>query len=374
MKKRVINFIVGVLQFFINTFYRKPKYSVGLLFHSELYKHPSYYPERKQKSCLKIYFEQLIQIWKYGTPNEFYFMYGLDVKSKEEMHTYMHYIPFMERRDKLNLDSLHNSTCILRNKFYFGLFADALGIKTPQNIAYVQNEDVFLIAEKKHISIEYFINSGDYDLFCKVLDGECGKGIFKLKIVSGNLYCDGVSIKVEQLKQKLRGAEYLFQLSIIQHPEMSRMYDKAINSMRLVTVRNLKDGNIVVMPSILRIGTNGSIVDNTSQGGIAVGFDLQTGQLHKYGFFKPQYGFRVTEHPNSHIVFQEFYIPCILQAVEMAKHFHSMLHDIHSVGWDIAISKDGPIFIEGNDNWEINGPQVGNYGLKNEFNEYFFEN
>lgn len=371
MKNRLIIFIVDILRFFINIFYRKPKCSLGLLFHPELYKNSSYYPERKQKSYLQIYFEQLIQIWKYGTPNEFYFMYGLDVKQKKEMHTYMHYVPFMKRRDKLNLNSLHNSTCILRNKFYFGVFADALNIKTPQNIAYVQNGNIFLIAEKKYISIEQFINSGDYDLFCKVLDGECGKGIFKLKIVSGNLYCAGKQIKVEQLKQKLQNAEYLFQLSIEQHPEMSRMYDKSINSIRLVTVRNLKDGNIVVLPSILRIGTNGSIVDNTSQGGIAVGFDLQTGQLHKYGFFKPQYGFKVTEHPNTHVVFREFYIPCILQAIEMAKRFHLMLNDIHSIGWDIAISKDGPTFIEGNDNWEINGPQVGNHGLRNEFETYF---
>ena len=50
-----------------------------------------------------------------------------------------------------------------------------------------------------------------------------------------------------------------------------------------------------------------------------------------------------------------------------------MLKDIHSIGWDIAIGKDGPVFIEGNDNWEINGPQVGNRGLKKEFEEYFYD-
>ena len=49
-----------------------------------------------------------------------------------------------------------------------------------------------------------------------------------------------------------------------------------------------------------------------------------------------------------------------------------MLKDVHSIGWDIAIGANGPIFIEGNDNWEINGPQVGNGGLKKEFEEYFF--
>ena len=49
--------------------------------------------------------------------------------------------------------------------------------------------------------------------------------------------------------------------------------------------------------------------------------------------------------------------------------FHSMLKDIHSIGWDIAIGENGPIFIEGNDNWEALGEgnlgmlMVGNVGI-----------
>ena len=59
-------------------------------------------------------------------------------------------------------------------------------------------------------------------------------------------------------------------------------------------------------------------------------------------------------------------------AVAMAKYFHSLL-DLHSIGWDIAIGENGPIFIEGNDNWEINGPQSCNRGLAKEFKEYFYK-
>jgi hypothetical protein len=28
------------------------------------------------------------------------------------------------------------------------------------------------------------------------------------------------------------------------------------------------------------------------------------------------------------------------------------LYGIHSIGWDIAITDNGPIFIEGNDDWD----------------------
>ena len=154
---------------------------------------------------------------------------------------------------------------------------------------------------------------------------------------------------------------------------MSEIYSGSLNTIRLVTVRGLKDGQLHLMPSILRIGANGSYVDNTSQGGIAVGFDLESGRLHQYGFQKPKFGLRTEYHPNSNIRYADFVIPFIKEAEELALHFHSMLKDIQSVGWDIAIGVDGPVFIEGNDNWEINGPQVGNHGLRKEFEEYFYE-
>ncbi len=52
---------------------------------------------------------------------------------------------------------------------------------------------------------------------------------------------------------------------------------------------------------------------------------------------------------------------------------HSMLSPMYSVGWDIAIGEEGPVFIEGNDNWEINGPQACNGGMRKEFEEYFYK-
>ena len=32
---------------------------------------------------------------------------------------------------------------------------------------------------------------------------------------------------------------------------------------------------------------------------------------------------------------------------------HKHLYNIRSIGWDSAITPEGPVFIEGNDNWEI---------------------
>ena len=62
--------------------------------------------------------------------------------------------------------------------------------------------------------------------------------------------------------------------------------------------------------------------------------------------------------------------------VSLAEKLHEKLSSIRVIGWDIAITSDGPVFIEGNDNPEISGLQTVNGGLKqtilgllkNEFN------
>lgn len=355
--------------------YVKPRSILGLYKRKELYSAESYYTDRPARPVWMNYLFQVGQILKYGLANEFYFMYGLDVKTEKERDTYMNYAPFMKRRNYLNHDAnIHNSTCILRNKLYFDIFARSIGVSVPQIIAYYSRNKLYSVADGfKEIAFEHLASMGNRTLFCKEMDGECGAGIFKLRIENGKFYHNDEEISVASLEKLIHNAEYLFQELVTQHQRMSELYPNSINTMRLVTVRSLKDNQIHLIPSILRIGANGSFVDNTSQGGIAVGFDLESGRLNKYGFHKPKFGRRVEVHPDSGLRFNDFYIPFIKEAEQKAIFFHSMLKDIHSVGWDIAIGPDGPVFIEGNDNWEINGPQVGNHGLKKEFEEYFFK-
>lgn len=348
---------------------------VHLMKDKPLYSSTSYYPEKKQSSTWSNFMFQVRQIIKYGRPEHYFFMYGFDVKSKQERAEYMDYLTFKKRRDILNYrNNAHNSTCILRNKLYFDVFAHSIGVPTPTiEACYVKNQ-LFLLGDSfTSISFEDFARISNRTLFCKETAGECGAGVFKLKIENGKFYIKDAEVSVADIQKMMHNTEYLLQNLVEQHPRMSEMYPNAINTIRLVTVRSLKEGTYHVMPSVLRIGANGSFVDNTSQGGLAVGFDLKTGQLHEYGFYKPQFGTKTDHHPNSNVKFADFKIPFIKEAEDMAIRYHSMLKDLHSIGWDIAIGPNGPLFVEGNDNWEINGPQVGNHGLKKEFLEYFYK-
>ena len=359
--------IKSICLWLIRNFYSKPKAIVRFLISGKRdCRHQSYFPEFPQKSIIRIWIDQLIQCLKFGYPNEFYFPYGFDVKSSKEMSEYLHYAPFMRLRDKNNC-KLHSGTAILRDKLYFGIFTDALGINSGKNIGVITGSETFVIGDKNTVSTDTFLRSLNGSYILKPIDGECGSGIFKLLVEEGKFRDGEGDISIQGIIDKVKKDRYLVQQIVVQHPLMASLHPESLNTMRLVTIRDQHTGKIVVFPSILRIGTGHSFVDNTSKGGLAVAVDLETGHLGEYGFYKPEYGTRTRVHPDSGIVFSTFRIPFFKEAKEQAIKLHSMLPTVQSIGWDIAIGERGPVFIEGNDNWEINGPQICNGPLKERF-------
>lgn len=151
---------------------------------------------------------------------------------------------------------------------------------------------------------------------------------------------------------------------------MNKLCSTSLNTIRLQTVIT-EDQGIMAFGATCRLGREGSFVDNWAKGGLIVGIDMNTGKLRKTAFIKPSYGTTVTKHPDNGLVFEGFEIPYFREAVEMAKDLHSNLYRIHSIGWDIAITPDGPMFIEGNSLWEISLIQTANGGLKNQIEKYF---
>lgn len=378
----------------------RPQQLVELLRRPEFYTSPSYYPEypERLRSHWSQFWNQVGEILKYGRINTLYFLCGYDIKTAKEQKEYVHYNTFMRRRLELNEADDVSCTCILRDKLIFSIFTEGIGLKEANTLFYTLNGDLYDFRTKQKTTADAILALGDCKLFCKPLDGQCGKGIFILQVRGGKMVV--VTKKVDKnkpietieeevdaagLREHCASGRYIMQSFIVQHHAMNQLHPQSVNTIRLLTVRSLKDGQIHVMPSILRVGTGESIVDNTSQGGLAIGIDIETGYLKKYGFYKPAYGrevevdgkptliFKEEEHPDSHIRLADFQIPYFQEAVQQAKYYHSMLPSLHSVGWDIAIGEDGPIFVEGNDNWEITGPQTCNGGLRKEFEEYFYK-
>jgi hypothetical protein len=53
----------------------------------------------------------------------------------------------------------------------------------------------------------------------------------------------------------------------------------------------------------------------------------------------------------------------------MVKRLHEYLPQIYSIGWDVAIGTDGPIIVEGNDDWDAGCLMVLEQGFRQHYLE-----
>ncbi len=311
---------------------------------------PCYFDSLNRKSAFRRYFDNVAWLVKKGEKNRFYTQYGLDVKGRKSAD-YIGFWEFMKLRNLYNqVTKLDNSIGILRDKFLFYKYMKANGLNVPEVFAIERDgmlfDTFFNTFEKEKIKQEE-------DYFVKDVSGECASFVKHVKDFN----------QLQSLQPLMLKGNFLFQRKIVQHSEMNRLNPNAVNTVRIVTIN--EDGNPYLFAAILRVGTNKSgCADNTSAGGIALGIH-EDGLLFENGMLKPQYGTLLSAHPDTGVVFKEFRIPFYKEAVDLVCRAHKFYYSVKAIGWDVAIAENGPVIIEGNDNWEITSIQAI-YGGKRE--------
>lgn len=139
-------------------------------------------------------------------------------------------------------------------------------------------------------------------------------------------------------------SDIVCQRMIKQHAELSRINPTSVNTVRIMTL--VFQGQVHVLSRVLRMGVNGSRVDNASQGGIVCGIKPD-GQLKNEAY--NTYGKRFPIHPQG-LVFESVKIPnfneCTELVMNLAKRFSSLSR---LISWDLAIDEFGhPMLIEFN--------------------------
>lgn len=371
MKRKILTLSTVAINWILDTFFRTPLLTVRLLMDFKFLNSPSYYPEKKRKSKLRILFDNLVLVWKYARIEEFYFAYGMDVKGAD-IKSYVDYGEFGIWRDNLNKsrNKPYEYTGLLRDKFVFNLFAKSLDFPASSMIGLISRGELFVIADKTTVSLNEYLKCNNVDTFCKAIDAEDGKSIYRVASKDGSIYLNDKLVSSVELQQVLGPERWTIEHKIIQHPAYAALYPNSVNTLRIYTVRDVCTGEIKYLPSILRIGTNGNYVDNWARGGLIIRV-YEDGTLGKYGYYRPTYGTKTDSHPDSGVVFNETVMPWVKESFEFVKKMHHYLYGIHSIGWDIAVTEDGPIVVEANDNWEISAVQIAAEGCQKELDMYF---
>ena len=318
--------------------------------------------DRDKKGVLLIIKEVLMLLFVKKEVPMYYFKHLY----KKEITNVFDYLGTAEaariQRDK----GLHKyeHTSIMNNKLNFALYCQNFSLPTPTLLGHNLLKSYFLNGELRTIEnkdqlVQYFENlldaSGEDDLFVKPLADYGGKGCLKLSKKK-------LSRQIDSNMESLLANGHIFSKVVQQHPEIDKIHSKSLNTLRIITY--ITDENTTeVVSTFMRFGIGESIVDNGSSGGLYVGIGTQKGQLKDYGYKTMTFGGdKVTHHPNSNFRFGGFKIPYFKEACELAVSAVDYFPD-RWIGWDIAITPDGPIIIEANDCPDLHMSDVASEGL-----------
>ncbi|MBC8584705.1 sugar-transfer associated ATP-grasp domain-containing protein [Youxingia wuxianensis] len=185
----------------------------------------------------------------------------------------------------------------------------------------------------------------EFEVFCqqhskivaKLLDGSCGRGI--------EFFETGDKSKIVGLYDMLlAGKRYLVEEYLTQHEQINKLYPMAVNTIRLVTIKNGDTVHLVF--ACIRIG-NGKEVDNLNSGGMAALIDMETGKISTPAADKNGKAYDI--HPLTKVKLIGYPLPFFQEGVELVKKAALLIPDLAYVGWDVAVTPTGPVLIEANE-------------------------
>lgn len=343
----------------------------------EIINKQSYYPELSRKNKFERLRDNIEWLFKDKLVNIYYTSYGLDVRDFRDKNDFIPQRQFIIKRNAGNqklittISGDYNYIVLLRDKYVFSAYlSSTIGPQYVVESVGIIDKDLLYTKKSNCWQKSERITDMTGQWVFKVIDGECGEGIYLVTIKDGKIIIDNEGMLFEEFSNSVLGnARWLIQPVIEQHPALKAFGTKSVNTIRIITIKG-KSGGISVFNAFLRLGASkDSFVDNRAIGGYGIGIDIDSGKLMKYGFQHDQFGVKTDKHPLSGILFEGYQIPFWKETIELIEKAHRQFYEIQSIGWDVAISENGPILLEGNDDWEIGGPQDTAGGLRKRWHE-----
>lgn len=171
----------------------------------------------------------------------------------------------------------------------------------------------------------------------------------------------------EALEQACSGAvevapTFLFERRLRPHPDLAALSPDTLCTLRVLTLRD-RGLPARVLRAIYKLQTAGSGVDNLAQGSVAIAVDMETGVLGT-GWTKPKANRlpdpkRLEADPATGARFTGVRVPYWREVLDVALRGAEAFSSVRVLGWDIAVTPQGPFILEGNWSWGETGAQAG---------------
>lgn len=179
---------------------------------------------------------------------------------------------------------------------------------------------------------------GKTAIIVKPVDLTCGQGVEKLAVADFESY--GAMYDKLRTKQNAQ----LLEDYIVQHPKMSELYPYSVNTCRVTTL--LKGDDVHIMAASLRLGNHAKVVDNLHDGGMMAPINMETGVVSYSAC--DELGYEYEKHPMTGATIRGFEVPYWNEILDMCVKAAKITPEIRYSGWDVAITENGPLFIEAN--------------------------
>jgi len=257
-----------------------------------------------------------------------------------------------------------NWGCLVDDKAVFYSYCKGVALPIPRlyavldkNSGWTESGKVITDrAEWEH----FFENDLPQEFIIKPALGERGYGV-NLYRRAGLSFQDslGQAFSAASLYDHLRSnsqyTRFVFQERVFNHPEIQRLTgNQSLQTLRITTwVTN--EGEIELYEAYFKLILRESVIDNYDEGRTP-GFadvDLDTGILAAPLALSPDgIGLKVLPvHPATGIDISGKLLPHWPQTRQLVNRAARLLLPLRTIGWDVAITVDGPMLIEGNTWW-----------------------
>jgi len=283
-----------------------------------------------------------------------------DSKSQllEFVRSYVGYFRRWEVRERVNS---RTESGILRNKILANLLLTHHHLPSPRMVLFSSDSKWYLPGEPAtEISIDRIPNilkTGEF--FLKPACGRWGQGVKMFHIDAYDVCVDGVRMPLATFlgdtDQEARHVPMLVEERMVNHASLAALSESCLNTIRVMTVMTQR-GDIRLFAAALRFAKGSSIVDSWSNGGLAVSVDVSNGRLGSEVFSKALF----PELPREE---RDIRIPHLVEVpywgdvVQLCMRAHRVFPGMQSVGWDVAVTPNGPVLTEGNHDWDVVLPQ-----------------
>lgn len=219
--------------------------------------------------------------------------------------------------------------------FDYGVFSQMLAkdFVNKEYAEFVHRNWMKVTAQTSEEEIIEFI-SKNKNVIIKPLNSEQGHGIFTIT------YSDIFKINDFVVNRK---GEYLIEERLENHPALAKINSSSLNTIRAYTLID-KWGKIHILACYLRVGLEGTDVDNWGSGGVGYHINERLGVIDCYG--RDKKGNPYLNHPSSGELMIGFQIPNYLEMIDFVKSVASKQPLARFCGLDIAVLPKGFALVE----------------------------